>query len=372
MVSSSVLPAVVAAGHSLAAGHLLAASGAGPSPLWFTTRATGVVALVLLTMTVALGVAGTARYSSPRLPRLVRSGLHRNVSLLTVAFVATHVLTTVLDPYAAIGFASAIIPFSSAYRPLWLSMGTIAFDLLLAIVISSLVRSRLSHRTWRAVHWLAYASWPVALWHGLGTGTDSKLSWLLVLDAICVVAVAATVVWRLTLAPLTGRRVAGILATWAFVFATIGFVAIGPLQSGWAKRAGTPVAMIGGSATSAQTSAFTMSAGYAGQVRRNPAGSRQEVIQVSARTTAQPAHTLTIVLRGKPDGSAINMSSGTVRLDAVPGGQTYSGPVTVLNGQQLTAVLRGPAGQPAQAQLTLVITGGRATGRVVIRPGGRA
>ncbi len=86
----------------------------------------------------------------------------------------------------------------------------------------------------------------------------------------------------------------------------------------------------------------------------------------------QPAHTLTIVLRGTRDGSAISMSSGTVRLDAVPGGQTYSGPVTVLNGQQLTAVLRGPAGQPAQAQLTLVITGGRATGRVVIRPGGRA
>src|SRR5271165_3541881 len=246
MLSSSVFHS------SLAASHL--AGSYGPSPLWFTTRATGVVALLLLTMTVALGVAGTARYSTPSLPRLVRAGLHRNVSLLAVAFVAVHVLTTVLDPYAAIGFASAVIPFSSAYRPFWLSLGTIAFDLLLAIVITSLVRSRLSHRTWRAVHWLAYASWPIALWHGLGTGTDTKLSWLLALDAVCVVAVAAVVAWRLTLAPRTGLRWAGILATVGFVVATIGFVAIGPLQAGWAKRAGTPAAMLGGSAASTQAS----------------------------------------------------------------------------------------------------------------------
>lgn len=366
MLSSSAL--------APAAGHLLAARGSGPSPLWYTTRATGVVALLLLTVTVALGVAGTARYSAPALPRLVRAGLHRNVSLLTMAFLAVHVLTTVLDPYAAIGFSAAIIPFSSAYRPFWLSLGTIAFDLLLAIAITSLVRSRLSYRTWRAVHWLAYASWPVALWHGLGTGTDSKLSWLLVLDASCVVAVAAALVWRLTLAPRGRLRLAGILATWGLVFATIGFVAIGPLQSGWARRAGTPVALLGSAAaiTSAPASALSLTASYAGHVRRDPVGPGQVVIRVSARTTAQPARTLTIVLQGKPDGSAINMSSGTVRLDAVPGGQPYAGPVTLLNGQRLTAALRGPAGQPAQAELTLVIAGGRATGRLVIRPGGQA
>ncbi len=365
MVSSAVFPSSLASGHALAAGSY------SPSPLWFTTRATGVVALVLLTITVALGVAGTARYSTPQLPRLVRAGLHRNVSLLTVAFVALHVLTTVLDPYAAIGFAAAIIPFSSAYRPLWLSLGTIAFDLLLAIVISSLVRSRLSYRAWRAVHWLAYASWPVALWHGLGTGTDSKLSWLLVLDAICVVAIAATVAWRLALAPRSGLRLAGIVTTWSLLAATVGFVAIGPLQSGWARRAGTPVALLG-SPTTTQAGALTVSASYTGRVRRDLAGPAQVVIRVSARTTAQPAHALTIVLKGTPEGSAISMSSGTVRLDAVPGGQTYAGPVTVLDGQRLTAALRGPSGQRAQAQLTLVITGGRATGRVVIRPEGQA
>ncbi len=364
MLSSSVLPSA----------HLLAAGSYSPSPLWFTTRATGVVALLLLTMTVALGVAGTARYSPSFMPRLIRAGLHRNVSLLAVAFICVHVLTTVLDPYAAIGFSSAIIPFSSSYRPFWLSLGTIAFDLLLAVVITSLARSRLSYRTWRAVHWLAYASWPVALWHGLGTGTDTKLSWLLVLDAVCVMAVAAAVVWRLTLAPRSRLRLAGMLAAWGLVFATVGFVAIGPLQSGWARRAGTPVALLGSAAsiTSAPPSALSLTASYAGHVRRDPVGPGQVVIRVSARTTAQPARTLTIVLKGKPDGSAISMSSGTVRLGAVPGGDPYSGPVTLLSGPRLTAALRGPVGQPAQAELTLVIAGGRATGRVVIRPGGQA
>lgn len=221
--------------------HALAAS-AGPSPLWYATRATGVVALLLLTLTVALGVAGAARYSSPQLPRMVSAGLHRNVSLLAVGLVVVHVVTTVLDPYAPIGFTSAIIPFSSPYRPFWLSLGSIAFDMLLALIITSLFRPWLPYRAWRFVHWLGYACWPVALWHGLGTGTDSKLSWLLALDAACVLVVAAAVWWRLRLArPGSGRTVAR-LATAAFVLATVGFVAAGPLQHGWSRRAGTPAA----------------------------------------------------------------------------------------------------------------------------------
>jgi predicted ferric reductase len=236
---------------SAAAGHVLAATGAGPSPLWYTARATGVVALILLTFTVALGVAGSTRLSTPALPRLVRSGLHRNISLLSVAFVATHVLTTVLDPYASISITSAIVPFSSHYRPFWLSLGTIAFDMLLALVLTSMVRTRLSHRAWRAVHWLAYASWPIALWHGLGTGTDSKLSWLLLLDALCVLVVAAAALWRLQLVPPGRTRVIGRAATAAIMAATVVFAVVGPLQSGWARRAGTPSSMLGSAQASA-------------------------------------------------------------------------------------------------------------------------
>jgi len=222
----------------------------GPSLLWYSTRATGVVALLLLTGTVILGVAGVGRIDTPRWPRLLTAGLHRNLSLLAVAFVAVHVLATVLDGYAPIGWISAVVPFSSPYRTLWLSLGTVAFDLLLAVVVTSLVRVHLGYRVWRGVHWLGYASWPVALWHGLGTGTDSKLPWLLALDAVCMATVACTLGWRLSLARRRPSVLFTVLACLAVPLATVAFVAVGPLQPGWARRAGTPVKLLSGTAPS--------------------------------------------------------------------------------------------------------------------------
>jgi sulfoxide reductase heme-binding subunit YedZ len=213
---------------------------------WYATRALGVVALVLLTATVILGIAGTARFAAPGLPRVVTAGLHRNISLLVLALVALHVLTTIADGYAPIGFAAAVIPFDSAYRPLWLGLGAVAFDMLLAVAVTSLLRDRLSYRGWRCVHWLAYACWPVALWHSLGTGTDSTVPWLLALDALCVASVAVAVGWRLSLvAPGPGRTTA-IAATAVLPLATGIFVYAGPLQPHWAERAGTPATLLHG------------------------------------------------------------------------------------------------------------------------------
>ena len=237
MLTAPGQPAGLAAAGGPAA-HLLAAATSGPSPLWYATRATGVVALVLLTVTVALGIAGVSRLESRHWPRVITAGLHKNISLLVVAFVLVHVLTTVLDSFVSISIISAVIPFSSGYRTFWLGLGAIAFDLILALVVTSLLRGRLSYRAWRAVHLLAYASWPVALWHGLGTGTDSKLPWLLAIDAGCVLLVAGALLWRLQLmAPGTARK-AAIAATIAVPAATIVFVIAGPLRSGWAARAG--------------------------------------------------------------------------------------------------------------------------------------
>jgi hypothetical protein len=114
-----------------------------------------------------LGVLTSTRWAAPRWPRFVVSGLHRNVTLLALAFVCVHVMTTILDGYAPIGLRDAVIPFVSRYRPLWLGFGALAFDLLLAIIATSAARARIGYRTWRIVHWLAYASWPVALVHAL-------------------------------------------------------------------------------------------------------------------------------------------------------------------------------------------------------------
>lgn len=167
---------------------------------WYLTRGTGAVALLLLTVGLVLGVMGPTRFRTARLPRFAVSGLHRNVTLLALALVVVHVTTTILDSYTPIGLTDAFVPFVSSYRPVCVGLGAIAFDLMLALIATSLLRNRLGFRAWRAVHWLAYASWPVALLHSLGTGSDVISSWLRVLAVACGIAVAAAVLWRIAAA----------------------------------------------------------------------------------------------------------------------------------------------------------------------------
>jgi methionine sulfoxide reductase heme-binding subunit len=165
--------------------------------LWYLTRGSGAVTLVLLTATVVLGITTSTRWASPRWPRFVTEGLHRNLSLLVLVFLALHVTTTVVDGYAPIGWLDAVVPFGSAYRPAWLGLGAVALDLLVAVAVTSLLRARLGRRAWRAIHWLAYACWPVALAHGLGIGSDRRQGWMLVLDAVAAGAALAALWWRL-------------------------------------------------------------------------------------------------------------------------------------------------------------------------------
>jgi methionine sulfoxide reductase heme-binding subunit len=213
--------------------------------LWYLTRATGIVALVLLTATIVLGVVGATRAASPRWPRVVTAGLHKNLALTATALVVVHVITTVLDPFVSISVVAAFVPFASDYRPIWLSLGAIAFDLLLAVLVTSLVRDRLNVRTWRAVHLLVYACWPIALWHGLGTGTDTKLGLVLAINVGCVLAVAAAIWWRLSLSPSRLLKATGLAAMAVAIALTVVLVLAGPLRPGWPVRAGTPPALLG-------------------------------------------------------------------------------------------------------------------------------
>jgi methionine sulfoxide reductase heme-binding subunit len=168
----------------------------GPG-LWYVTRATGLVTLLLLTASVLLGLLGAGRFSGERWPRFLTQGLHRNVSLLVLAFVGLHVGSTVLDTYTSISLTAAFVPFASSYKAGWLSLGAVALDLLIALTVTSLLRGRIGHRAWRRLHWLAYACWPVAVAHGLGTGTDRSVSWVIALTLGCVLLVAATATWRI-------------------------------------------------------------------------------------------------------------------------------------------------------------------------------
>ena len=168
----------------------------GPG-LWYATRATGLVTLLMLTASVLLGLLVAGRFNSQRWPRFLTQGLHRNISLLVLVFLVLHVGTTVLDSYTSIPLSAAFVPFASAYKTGWLSLGAVALDLLVALVVTSLVRNRLGYRTWRRLHWLAYACWPVAVAHGLGIGTDRSVTWVIAMTLGCVGCVGVAAAWRI-------------------------------------------------------------------------------------------------------------------------------------------------------------------------------
>jgi sulfoxide reductase heme-binding subunit YedZ len=159
------------------------------SPLWYLTRGAGVVSLLLLTTTVLMGIGTWTRWASARLPRRLGVGLHRNVSLLGVTFVAVHVVTAVTDGFVPLSLSSAVLPFTADYRPFWLGLGALAFDCLLALAVTSLLQKQLGWKRWRAVHWLAYACWPLAFVHGLGAGSDAGTEWFRLLAVACAAAV---------------------------------------------------------------------------------------------------------------------------------------------------------------------------------------
>jgi methionine sulfoxide reductase heme-binding subunit len=169
--------------------------------LWYLARGSGAVSLCLLTLTLVLGIVTSARWATAAWPRFVVAGLHRNLSLLAVAFLGLHVASVVVDGFVPIRWLDAVVPFTGAYRPLWLGLGAVALDLLLAVLLTSLLRVHIGQRAWRAVHWAAYACWPVALLHGFGIGSDNRQLWMLTLDVLAITAVAGAACWRLAIAP---------------------------------------------------------------------------------------------------------------------------------------------------------------------------
>jgi uncharacterized membrane protein YfcA len=164
--------------------------------LWYITRASGIVALALLTITMVLGITTTSRARARTWPGFAQQELHRRISMLSMVFLAIHVLTSILDTFVHIGWLAIIVPFASAYGRFWVATGTVALDLMVAVLASSLLRSRMKPGTWRGIHWLTYACWPIALAHTFGLGTDARERWVLAFGAVCVLSVGVALLWR--------------------------------------------------------------------------------------------------------------------------------------------------------------------------------
>lgn len=359
----------------------------GPSAYWYLTRGTGTVALILLTLSVALGVANSRRLRTERVPRFVVDAVHRNVSLLAVAFTVVHIVTSLLDGFAPITVVDGVVPFVSVYRPLWLGLGAVAFDLLLAVVITSLLRRRLGYRAWRATHWAAYASWPVALLHTLGTGSDVKFGWMLAICLLCLSAVLAAVLVRATAGwpGRMGARLAALLGCAALPLGLIVWLPSGPLTKGWARRAGTPsylasgstrasrgTGSAGGSESNASTDAPPSFTGQAsGIMRERQASDGQTVVDLALTIAGQRLNRLEVRIVGQPlQGGGVQMTDNRVTLGSSANPAEYSGRVTALQGTEVTAQLQASSGSVLSllAQLRLDPGGGAVSGTVRVAP----
>ncbi len=342
--------------------------------LWYMTRGFGLVTLILLTVTMVLGLTQAVRYARPGWPRFVVSALHRNAALLAVVALAVHVVTAVLDTYAPIHLADAFLPFVSTYRPIWLGLGAFSLDLMLALVITSLLRERLGLGAWRAVHWTAYACWPVAVVHSLGTGSDTRLGWVQVVYVACVAAVVLAVWWRLARgwsAANAGERGAALAASVVLPAAVAVWTITGPLHTGWARRSGTPVALLG---AQARTSTATGSAGAApaqghwalpftssfkGTQRQTGRDSNGTVsVTIDGTLTGTESGHLAIILSGQPlENGGVELTASRVSLGPSSAPSEFQGQVSQLHGATLVASLSGAAGSTLTATMVLHLDG---------------
>lgn len=356
----------------------LAVAATGPSALWYLTRSSGLILLAVLTASVALGILNKSGWTPPGWPRFVMGDLHRNLALLGVALLAIHIITAELDPFAPVGWLAAVVPFLSPYRPLWLGLGTLGVDVLIAVIATSLLRSHLSLRLWRLIHWLTYLAWPMALLHSLGAGTDTRLGWVLLFDLLCLFLVVGAVlyrVWRLSAAHLQLKwSVAAVALSTALAVAA--FAAVGPLRPGWARSAGTPTALLAtGGALSSLSGVSPGSHGqlvsFAGTFAGTliPQNSTTTTsVEISGTVRGGPGGTLRVTLTGVPlpDGG-VNLASGRATYRTASTRQSYTGQLTALQGNTMVFRLTESKAQHVDLQLSLqAAAAGSVSGTVVV------
>jgi hypothetical protein len=332
----------------------------GPSAYWYLARGTGGVSLLLLTASVVLGVMGPLRFAAaPRWPRFTIDMFHREVSLLVVVLLAVHIITSVLDSFAPVKLTDAVIPFVSSYRPLWLGLGALSFDILVALTATSLARRHIGYRRWRTIHWLAYACWPIAVLHGLGTGSDTKVLWMLALTAVCVAAVAVAVVIRIARSKSRsyGRRGVAIALTVATPIAIAVFTLAGPLQHGWARKAGTPASLLSKSfvptsavapvAQPSRKTAAALKVPFSARITGNLTESQAPggaIIDLSLRLSGGARGELRIRLAGAPmAGGGLSLTGSQVDLVANGLPSVMEGRIVSLRGQEFVAHVVGSA-----------------------------
>lgn len=171
--------------------------------VWYTARASGIVAWVLVTGAVVWGLVLSQRPLPQPRPAWVLD-LHRYLGGLSVAFVAVHVIAIAADEYVGFGWTDLFVPLASAWRPGAVAWGIVALYLLLAVEVTSLLMRRLPRRAWHAVHLTSFAVFLATTVHALQAGSDADE------PALRAFAIGASaLVAGLTIARVLRRRARG-------------------------------------------------------------------------------------------------------------------------------------------------------------------
>jgi hypothetical protein len=282
----------------------------------------------------------------------------------------------VADSFTPIGVRDAFIPFIASYRPFWLGLGAIACDLLLALVITSLLRVRLGYRAWRVTHWLAYAAWPLALVHALGTGSDARFGWMAAIALGCMLTVGAAVVVRAAHQGAGRGSLAAIGAVGVSVLGIGLWYVTGPAQPGWAARAGTPTKLLS-TPSSARTSTpagaspqvgnelpRSFAARLSGSIRQSPPyRSGLVTVRIDTHLEGQVGGELRLALQGATDeDGGISLTSSGVAFQDSGTTSVYEGSIVALAGPRVIAELSDDAGTTLRLSITFSID--QATGQV--------
>ena len=310
---------------------------------WYVARGSGVAAYLLLTLSVVVGIALNRRWYGRRLPRLVVDGWHRWLTFSFYLFVVIHVITLLLDPFTKFHLADMLVPFHSSYRPVWLSLGIVAAELGLALGASVFVRRWIGYRAWHALHGLTYLLFPLSLIHGLGTGSDSKSTWALLLYAGSALLVLGAIAWRSAESPRW--RVPALSFSTVVAIAIVLWSLGGPLAPGWAKASGTPSKLLAQSQPAQQAQAVRVDQPSAPLL---PSGLTEQL----AGQVLLSADRQQVLLRGTGSGQlALDFAlqidnrdlggAGQVQLRTSDQRPVCSGPITGNRNRVLTATCSG-------------------------------
>ncbi|TAN29799.1 MAG: hypothetical protein EPN30_01795 [Actinomycetota bacterium] len=356
------------------------------SPLWYLSRSAGYVGLILLGAIGVLGIVTAGNVRVAQGTKFVTPEVHRSLSLLAMVVLAVHVGAAVADKYSFIGIKDVFVPFMSAYRPVWVGFGSVAVDLGIAVVITSLLRVKMGYKSWRLVHWASYPVFALSIIHGLGSGTDSSL-WIskviyLAVGGALVAAIVARLIARKDLRAGAKAALSGM--TIAVPFVIVLWALSGPFGANWAKRAQTGlrqsllasnnVASSSAGATKIQPVAspvLHLGSGYtsnwSGRIDQSPANSQGDVaLRLIGNLSNSPGFELSVVLIGTPLDGGISMTSSVVEIASNNGTPIYKGTVTSLQGTTIVSQVANAAGEgfTFSANINLGSNGSSFTGAV--------